>query len=203
MIFCWEDSAGDLIPERLWWLLNTLEVGNHVLHEREIVSVYEFEAVGMFIQSGGKYYPSSYGEPQNEFEFYAPIKVNEKIIYIDSKENSHLKKRGMTPKGTLLDWSEYMDKMAQMLNVVRGFLPPFIMIQPGATITIYPRDGKVDVQVMGEFLPNTKFIEYKPYAGWMKNCRGDTICEYCGTEGDLLTMCDCWLQIDDWSMGSY
>eukprot|EP00112_Aurelia_sp_Birch-Aquarium-sp1_P002688 Seg13.11 transcript_id=Seg13.11/GoldUCD/mRNA.D3Y31 product="hypothetical protein" protein_id=Seg13.11/GoldUCD/D3Y31 len=198
-IFGWEIGAEALQMEELWKLLKFLNLDNSKVYEDYPVSAFEFDAAGRFIKVGDRYHPSSEGEP-NEFVFYAPVRVGEKQLYFDSRANPGLK-RDATQGGNFLEWSEYMEKMANLLNLVCRFLPPFMMICPGAKIVLYPNESKADVAVTGEFVPKAKFEDYKSYAGWMKNLNGNELCGRCGTEGDLMTMCGCWLD-DDWSMMS-
>ena len=154
------------------------------------VESYEFTTVARMVKVGGKYCPSSEGE---RFVFFGPLKDGSRWYYVNTTTEGVL-------GGNVYHWSEFSERLAILFSMLVKVIPPFMTIQPGARITCYPDESRIDVQMKGELIPKIPFERYRSYAQWMRNEAGGVLCIDCGREGDGQTICDCWTLKEDWDM---
>ena len=156
------------------------------------VESYEFITMARMIRVGDKYYPSSEGE---RFVFFGPLKDGSRQYYVNTTTEGVL-------SGNVYHWSEFSERLAILFSMLVKVIPPFMTIQPGARITCYPDESRIDVQMKGELIPKIPFEQYRSYAQWMRGEAGGVLCIDCGREGDGQTICDCWTLKGDWDMES-
>ena len=150
----------------------------------------EFTTVARMVKVEDKYCPSSEGE---RFVFFGPLKDGSRRYYVNTTTEGVL-------GGNVYHWSEFSERLAILFSMLVKVTPPFMTIQPGARITCYPDESRIDVQMKGELIPKIPFERYRSYAQWMRNEAGGVLCIDCGREGDGQTICDCWTLKEDWDM---
>ena len=186
-IYGWK--IGEEIAQRDSILDVLRDLGFHEERSMEVQS-YEFVTTARMIKVGDKYYPSSEGE---RFIFFGPLKNGSRQYYVDTTTDRVL-------DGNVYHWTEFSERLAVLFSLLIKVVPPFMTIQPGARITCYPDESRIDVQMKGELVPKIPFEQYRSYAQWMQSETGGVLCLDCGREGDGQTICDCWTLKEDWDM---
>ena len=173
-------------------VLKDLGFDNSRLYEGQNKGVesYEFTTVARMIKVEDKYYPSSEGE---RFIFFSPLGYGSRQCYVSAAADRVL-------DGAVYHWTEFSERLAILFSMLVKVIPPFMTIQPGARITFYPDESRIDIQMKGELIPKIPFEQYRSYTQWMKSETGGVICIDCGREGDGQTLCDCWTLKEDWDM---